>query len=286
MLSIKRYLLIVLMPLVLAPSISISAVLDIPQKYQEEDQWCWAACSEAVLDYYGTIRTQTDIAQYGTGGANIWNWIYGSTLNPTRRGIDLILLHFGEISSMGRPTVLSQATVQGEIDGGRPIVIRWGWDSGGGHHLVVRGIEPDSIYLMDPWNGPTINSYSWVCDGANHTWTHSLQLTTNPAPLSSPQPPANLRVEGDTTLKWDPCPGAVSGYRIYYGTIQGNYVSRLAVGKVTDYSIGDLNLPAGVRHYFVVTAYNDAGESAFSNEVSWAWLATPPPTSPTDLRVH
>ncbi len=179
-LPIERNLLIALMIFLMVPSTSISNVLNIPEKIQEKQQWCWAACSEAVLDYYGTVRTQTEIADYGTLGANIENWLYGSTTNPTKRGVDRILYHFRGISSMGSPTVLEQSTVKYEIEAGRPIVIRWGWESGGGHHIVAHGIRDNRVYLMDPWNGPTINRYNWVLDGSNHTWTDSLQIYTNP----------------------------------------------------------------------------------------------------------
>jgi hypothetical protein len=155
-------------------------VVNVSQKYQEQDQWCWSACSQATLEYYGTIKTQTAIAQYGTNGANIWNWIYGSSVNPTRNGIDLILYHFAGLATTHYETYLSQSVVATEINARRPFVIRWGWDSGGGHFLVGKGIDGDYLYLMDPWYGPTINTYSWVRQGSSHTWTHSLTLNTSP----------------------------------------------------------------------------------------------------------
>jgi hypothetical protein len=154
-----------------------ATVLNVPQKYQEQDQWCWAACSQAILEYCGTFETQTQIAQYGTNGANIWNYLYGSDTNPTRNGIDLILDHFAHLATTPDITSLSQLRVGTEIDAHRPFVIRWGWDNGGGHFVVAKGIDGDYLYLMDPWYGPTINTYSWVCQGSTHTWTHTLTLT-------------------------------------------------------------------------------------------------------------
>jgi hypothetical protein len=160
-----------------------AAVLNVPQKYQEHTNWCWSACSQAILEYYGTMKTQTTIAQYGTDGANIWNWLYGSTINPTRNGINLILNHFASLATTPYASYLSQVGVGSEIKARRPFVIRWGWDSDGGHFVVGKGIDGDYLYLMDPWYGPTINTYSWVRQGSNHTWTHSLTLNTSP-PLS------------------------------------------------------------------------------------------------------
>jgi ABC-type bacteriocin/lantibiotic exporter with double-glycine peptidase domain len=157
-----------------------ATVLNVPQKNQEQDQWCWAACSQAILEYYGTLKTQTEIAQYGTDGANIWNWLYGSSSNPTRNGMDLILDHFAGLATTSYTSLLSQLRVGTEINARRPFVIRWEWVSGGGHFVVGKGIDGDYLYLMDPWYGPTINTYSWVCQGSTHTWTHSLTLTTSP----------------------------------------------------------------------------------------------------------
>ena len=161
-------------------------ILAPDQCNQEQDQWCWAATSQSVLDFYGTKLTQTQIAAYGTEGANDWNWTYGSSSGPTRRGVDLILSNFGGISSSPSATALTQSETQNEIDAkGQPIVIRWAWDSGGGHILVLHGLVGDTAYLMDPWNGPTITSFSWVNRGGSHTWTHTLKLTTSPALLGT-----------------------------------------------------------------------------------------------------
>lgn len=175
---------------------SLALVLDVPQKYQEKDQWCWAGTSQAVLAYYGTNIVQTNIAQYGTGGSNTWNYTYGSGTEGGvfRRGVDLILNNFAGITSTGTNNLLSLGVVENEINTNRrPTVIRWGWDSppGSGHILVMHGVAISTncpvcftnIWLMDPLNGPTVNSYAWVCRGGTHTWTHSLPISTAPPTL-------------------------------------------------------------------------------------------------------
>jgi hypothetical protein len=35
-----------------------------------------------------------------------------------------------------------------------------------------------NVYLMDPWYGPSVNDYAWVCQGNGHTWQWTLQLST------------------------------------------------------------------------------------------------------------
>jgi len=162
---------------------AFATVLNVPQRYQEQSQWCWAGCSQAILEYYGTSKTQTQIAAYGTQGVNTWNYLWDSRPldDPPRYGIDLILLHFAGLASSHNYSALSQSGVLNEINARRPFVIRWGWDNGGGHFIVGKGIDGDYVYLMDPWYGPTINTYSWVVHGSTHTWTHTLTLNSAPA---------------------------------------------------------------------------------------------------------
>jgi len=178
---------------------SFGLVLNVPQKYQEKDQWCWAGTSQAVLAYYGDGVTQSNIAQYGTGGANAPNYLYGSGTDTDgifKCGVDLILSNFAGIVSVGTNNLLSVERVRNEIETNRrPVVIRWGWDSGGGHILAMYGIlvtnrptRITNVWLMDPFSGPTISTYAWVCQGSTnggstHTWTHSLPLSTAPPTL-------------------------------------------------------------------------------------------------------
>lgn len=72
-------------------------------------------------------------------------------------------------------------------------------------------------------------------------------------------------------LAWDTVPVSdLGGYRVYYGTAPGRYVQSfgrgLSVGKRTTHAVTGLS--SGTRYYFVLTAYDTAGqESGFSNEV-------------------
>jgi len=181
----KRCLLAGYLALVLLwTNAAFATVLNVPQRYQEQSLWAWAGCSQAILEYYGTIKTQTQIAAYGTPGAiNTWNYLWGSFRleGQQRNGIDLILLHFAGLASAHSDSFLSQSGVLNEINARRPFVIRWGWDNGGGHFVVGKGIDGDYVSLMDPWDGPTINTYSWVVHGSSHTWTHTLMLNSAPA---------------------------------------------------------------------------------------------------------
>ena len=164
-------------------SICSAQVWNVPQKYQEQNNWCWAGCMQALLAYYGYTYTQTTIAQYGTGGVDTWNYCYGAGTEGGiyRRGFDLMLNYFASIQSQNYASSIPLSTIQGEMAAARPAVINWYWDSGGGHFVVLRGLSGSTAYLMDPLYGPTINTFSWTQQGGGHTWSYSVRLTTSPS---------------------------------------------------------------------------------------------------------
>ena len=69
------------------------------------------------------------------------------------------------------------------------------------------------------------------------------------------------------TLSWDAnTEPDIAGYKVYWGTSSGVYDQFSDVSQTTA-SVSDLTV--GVRYYFAVTAYNEAGlESGYSEEVS------------------
>jgi len=71
----------------------------------------------------------------------------------------------------------------------------------------------------------------------------------------------------DIRLAWDPSPGTVAGYRVYWGTTQGSYPNSANAGTQTTWTVQGLT--NGVRYYFMVRAYSSSGtESSNSNEVN------------------
>jgi len=72
----------------------------------------------------------------------------------------------------------------------------------------------------------------------------------------------------EVTLEWDPNSELdLAGYKIYWGTTSGNYISNVDVGKQTTYTITDLS--EGQTYYIAAKAYDEAdNESGYSVEVS------------------
>ena len=175
-------------------------ILLVPEIEQEQDQWCWAAVSKCVLDCYGPPLQQCEIAEYtrnvatfnnfGTvdccvdpnQGCNYWNYNYGAS-----GSIEDILSNFAGIITTNSSSILSELQWQAEITNNTPVIIRFGWNNGGGHFVVGYGVSGLDYYTMDPWfnEGYTISTYNWIVtgQGGGGSWTHTQTLSS---PLPTP----------------------------------------------------------------------------------------------------
>jgi len=63
----------------------------------------------------------------------------------------------------------------------------------------------------------------------------------------------------------------ITGYRVYKGTTSGQLTFLLAKGPAA-FSADDVQVTSGTTYFYVVTALNAVGESAWSNEVAIAAL--------------
>ena len=83
---------------------------------------------------------------------------------------------------------------------------------------------------------------------------------------------AQLAHSADLTLAWDHNDQvSVTGYYVYYGLESGNYSAKIDAGSEPQYTIVDLNDLES--YYIAVTAYNEFGESDFSEEIIFASYA-------------
>ena len=76
---------------------------------------------------------------------------------------------------------------------------------------------------------------------------------------------APLALAGEVKVAWGAAPTA-TGYRVYSGTTSKSYGSPKDVGNVLEATAA--SLPDCKASFFALTAYNAAGESAYSQEVS------------------
>jgi hypothetical protein len=89
---------------------------------------------------------------------------------------------------------LPQNEGQAEINAGRPFIIGWVYDLGGGHAILCHGQQGAYVYYFEPGplsNNFQVNTYNWVVDGANHTWSETLKTNNSPNP-----PVPDIKVNG------------------------------------------------------------------------------------------
>jgi hypothetical protein len=92
-------------------------------------------------------------------------------------------------------------------------------------------------------------------------------------PLSAPANPTGTAGDGVATLKWNSVTRA-TGYNILRSSTSGGPYALVTSVAVTNYT--DTGLLDGTNYYYVVTALNAAGESAYSATVTVRPVSTAP----------
>lgn len=167
-----------------------------PEVTQEQSEWCWAAVSKSILEYYLYDVEQCEIAEYtrthatfhdfgdinccedASQGCNYWNYLTCSTGDGC---IVDIFSHWG-LSAYGVEAILSLNDIAAQIAAFKPFIVRWGWLWGGGHFVVVHGVYADNIDIMDPRYGEGYKTvkYDWLKSDGLHDWTHTGLLSSDP----------------------------------------------------------------------------------------------------------
>lgn len=167
---------------------------------------------------------------------------------------------------------------------------------------MANTIQPSTAYSNDEVAVPptTTQPYGYKpppppapgCRGNSRNVNKNCGVDDSGVNYAIPFPPTNLEAvaeEGQVTLSWDrvrpvsagqPCENTPS-YRVYRGTESGEH--ELLASSV-DSTYVDVDVVGGTTYYYVVTAFNPAGESVVSAEVT----ATPPllTTLMTDILSH
>ena len=167
-----------------------SASLYLGSYPQKCDWWCWAACSQAVLAYYGESVSQQEIADFETNGACAGIESLGR--------IAYVLNNF--YSSLYRfilDGVITPSDAWDEINADeQPFFIEWDLPGIVGNHTVVAyayvHVDPNMcafcpspnepmLAIMNPADGDrALHPYSWVLDGSigdqPHIWLNTLVI--------------------------------------------------------------------------------------------------------------
>jgi len=136
-------------------------VLAVPFIYQEQTNWCWAACAEMIYRFLGiTNWRQCHMAQ-AIFGANCCSVPSSSVCNQpnwVENALNLVGIRWYR-----HETAYSFYGVRFEIDASRPVQVMYAWSSGGGHAALIRGYYDDTdLDVHDPWYGPGRRTYDSI----------------------------------------------------------------------------------------------------------------------------
>lgn len=141
--------------------------------------------------------------------------------------------------------------------------VTWLWES----PKTTSIIKSAKIIVNCPTTGLGAGTYKGNITLRLGTWASKVVPVTLIVSPPTSQPPSSPPPATSTaTLTWSAAAGTVSGYKIYVGEAPRLYTRTVTVGNVTSSTVN--NLTVGRMYYFAVTAYNGAGESGPSNEVS------------------
>ncbi|HEY3966430.1 MAG TPA: papain-like cysteine protease family protein [Planctomycetaceae bacterium] len=151
-------------------------VLSFLVQHQEQHQWCWAAVTASLAMYYNPSSVWTQGLLANDQFSQTICTISGSSPDCDRPWfVDVALQRTGNwVSTSASAVPISQ--LRSEIDSGRPLAVRVGWNTGGGHFLTLIGYSDSNwVSIQDPWYGASTLDYdvfSTAYQGAG-TWTHS-----------------------------------------------------------------------------------------------------------------
>jgi hypothetical protein len=152
---------------------------------QERENWCWAAVTLSVTRFYNTTGIWTCQCQIASSGLGFVCCPIGNHSDdcdvPWFLDEALAVTNNYKTYAPGGPASFVQ--IQTEIDGGRPLGVRIGWNGGGGHFVCITGyaivagvqkiIVKDPYPASSPFPCPDVWLYSALCSNEEGTWTHS-----------------------------------------------------------------------------------------------------------------
>jgi hypothetical protein len=154
--------------------------LGFEMQHQLQSNWCWAAVSTSVSRFYNAAGAWTQCSLANAELGETACCADGSTAACNRDWyLDRALSRVGNLQSWsGAPAPLSE--VEHEVNAGRPLGVRIGWEGGGGHFVVLAGYDdpgtgPGLLRVEDPWYGPSRMAYSAFRNAYQGTgsWTHT-----------------------------------------------------------------------------------------------------------------
>jgi hypothetical protein len=154
--------------------------LGFDMQHQLQTNWCWSAVSTSVSHFYNPASPWTQCSLANSELGETACCADGSAAACNRDWyLDRSLSRVGNLQSWsGAAVPLSE--VEHEVNAGRPLGVRIGWQGGGGHFVVLAGYDdpgtgPGFLRVEDPWYGPSRMAYSALRNAyqGSGSWTHT-----------------------------------------------------------------------------------------------------------------
>lgn len=148
-------------------------------QHQVQTNWCWAACASSASGFFdpkttwgqcaivsAELEQKRCCAEGGSSGCNV-PWYLDRALRRT--------------GNFARKTEgpASWQTLRAEIDAGRPLAARIGWNGGGGHFIMLTGYRAAGgvreVEVQDPWTGSSRLALDVLATNYKSAgrWTHT-----------------------------------------------------------------------------------------------------------------
>jgi hypothetical protein len=148
-------------------------------QHQLQTNWCWAACTSSVSGFYDAKTTwgqcaivNAELKQNGCCGD-------GGTAKCNQPWyLDRALKRTGNFTRKSEGPA-AWATIRREIDAGRPVAVRIGWNGGGGHFIMITGYRAAGgtreVEVQDPWTGSSRIALDVLANNYKSAgkWTHT-----------------------------------------------------------------------------------------------------------------
>lgn len=228
----------------------------------------------------GTISTETDQITIGVNSTGLAAGTYSATVTIQLQGArsqESTILPVSVVVSDSPRLSITPANLSftGVAGGANPVSQTLSVTNTGGGTLTWSASDNVNWLSLAPVSGMNSGTVSATISVSGlAAGTYSGSITVNVAGGGTKDVPVTLvlspATSGTVTLNWlANTESDLAGYKIYRGTVSGSYGSPIAVlsNTVTTHTISALQ--RGTTYYFVITAYDAAGnESGYSNEVT------------------
>jgi uncharacterized membrane protein len=239
------------------------------------DNAAWLTLSPTSGTNIGTVNANVNLAGLAAGTYNATVTMTASGVTAKTLPVTLTLTATTGGAMIGfSPTSL---TFTGTAGSTNPAAKTISISNSGSGTLSWATSDNAAWLILSPVSGTnsgTITASVNLTGLATGTYNATITVTATGSTNSPQQIPVSLMLStissGTTTLTWNAnAESDLTGYKVYRGTASGAYGAPVATLPKTATSYIATGLQTGTTYFFVITAYDSAGnESTLSNEVS------------------